>query len=107
MLAMNSECTYQNADTCWIGVAEDLGLDTATIVECENTEGIELISVQKELGDLAGVSGSPTVFIDGVEYQGARTPEGYKTALCSAFTTAPEECSTTLGSEGAATTGSC
>lgn len=107
MLAMNKDCSSSNADTCWIGVAEDLGLKAATIVECENVEGLELIKEQKELGDLAGVSGSPTVFIDGVEYGGTRTPEGFKAAMCSAFTTRPSECSTTLEGEATPTTGSC
>ncbi len=107
MLAMNDECTSGNADTCWEAVAKDLGLNTAKIVECENTEGLEMVKEQKELGDLAGVSGSPTVFIDGADYTGSRTPEGFKTALCNAFTTKPSECSTTLGSDAAATTGSC
>lgn len=107
MLAMNDECSSSNADTCWIGVAEKLGLNAATIVECENVEGLELISEQKELGDLAGVSGSPTVFIDGAEYSGTRTPEGFKSALCNAYTTKPSECSTTLEGEAAPTTGSC
>jgi glutaredoxin len=107
MLAMNAQCSSSNADTCWEAVAKGLGLDTAKIKTCEAGEGLALVKAQKDLGDLAGVSGSPTVFIDGVEYSGARTAEGFKTGLCNAFTTKPSECSTTLESGAAATTGSC
>jgi hypothetical protein len=109
MLAMNKQCTSSNADTCWEAVAKSLSLDTAKITKCQADEGLAMVKEQKELGDLAGVSGSPTVFIDGVEYSGARTAEGFKTGLCAAFTTQPSECSTTLdaGSAAATTTGGC
>ena len=52
------------------------------------------------LGTKLGVGGSPQIFIDGVEFQGARSPEGYKQGLCNAFDTKPSECDTVL--EGSA-----
>lgn len=109
MLAMNKQCTSQNADTCWEAVAKGLNLDTTKIKACEKDEGLAMVKEQKELGDLAGVSGSPTVFIDGVEFSGSRTAEGFKTGLCDAFTTKPSECSTTLDGGSATTpaTGGC
>ena len=107
-LAMNDKCTSQNADTCWEPVAEDLGLDVETIKKCEEEEAVALMSADKELGDKLKVSGSPTVFIDGESYSGARTPEAYKQALCAAFDEPPEECDAVLGGDTqAGTQGQC
>lgn len=39
-----------------------------------------------------GVQGSPTLVINGVEAQVARTPEAIKTAICGAFNNPPSEC---------------
>ncbi len=107
-LAMNDECTYQNADTCWEAVAEDLGLDTEVISQCEEQEGLEIAEEQLELTQQFGVSGSPTVFIDGVKHSSGREPENYKDALCEAYEDAPSECETELASSGEApATGQC
>ena len=92
MLAMNAQCNYQNADSCWEAVAKKLGLDTAKISRCEAEEGLVFVKRDKELNDILGVSGSPTVFVDGEPYTGPRTPAGYAAALCSAFEDAPAEC---------------
>jgi len=101
VLAMNKECNSRNADACWTAVAEGLGLDTAKIAECESEEGLAFAKADLELGNTLGVSGSPTIFVEGEDYAGGRSPEGYKTALCAKYDTAPSECSTQL--EGAAT----
>ncbi len=91
-LAMNKKCNAQNADGCWEGVAKELGLDTEKIAKCERERGIEFAKGDKELNDLLKVQGSPTLFIDGQAYNGARTPEGYLSALCAAFDKKPSEC---------------
>ena len=101
-LAMNKDCTSANADTCWEAVAQKLSLDVAKIKKCQADEGVALMKAEKELGDKLKVSGSPTTFIDGESYSGARTAEGIKQGLCAAFDTAPTECTTTLA--GASTT---
>ncbi|MBN2052139.1 DsbA family protein [Candidatus Woesearchaeota archaeon] len=106
-LAMNSECTYQNADTCWEAVATKLKLDVAKIKKCQADEAVALLTAEKALGDKLGVSGSPTVFIDGEAYNGGRTPENYKTALCEKYDAAPNECSTNLGATSSTASGSC
>ncbi|MEK6817071.1 MAG: hypothetical protein AABY09_05630 [Nanoarchaeota archaeon] len=102
VLKMNKECTAQNADTCWKGVADALKMDTAMVEKCLADEGKSLGDNELKLSALFGAQGSPAVYIDGVEYSGPRTPEGYKTALCAAFDTAPEECKTKLAGEAAA-----
>jgi len=100
VLAMNEKCSYTNADTCWEAVAGELGLDTGTIKTCEEEEGAELAKADRELNVLLGVSGSPTVFIDGSPYNGARTPAAYQAAICAAFDTPPAECNVELSGGG-------
>lgn len=109
MLAMNSECSYQNADTCWEAVAEGLGLDVDVIKQCEADEGLELTQEDKRMTELYGVSGSPTVFIDGEKYAGSRTAEGFQAALCAAFEDAPSECDETIdgGTQTTVAQGQC
>ncbi|MFC1705096.1 DsbA family protein, partial [Nanoarchaeota archaeon] len=63
--------------------------------------------VDKVEADELGVRGSPSMFINGVSYGGARTPEAYKAALCSAFDNPPEECEEVLSAEAGAASGSC
>lgn len=96
VLAMNSNCNAQNADTCWEGVADTLSLNKETIKTCEDSEGYALMLADKEIGDTLGVRGSPAVFIDGEQYNGARDPNAYLTALCAAFEDAPAECDKVL-----------
>ena len=43
-----------------------------------------------------GVGGSPTLVINGVQANVARSPEAVKQAICDAFNVAPAECSTKL-----------
>ncbi|MFC1722505.1 DsbA family protein [Nanoarchaeota archaeon] len=113
MLAMNTECNYQNADTCWEGVAEDLGLDTSVIEKCEKDEALTYLEEDKELNELLGVRGSPSVFVEGKAYNGGRDALGYAQALCAGFENAPVECNAeslaTLGSgtPAAAPAGGC
>lgn len=99
-IEMNSKCNYKNADSCWEKVAKDLGYDADKITKCEKDKAISFAKSEFVLGSKLGVQGSPQIFIDGVEFQGARTSEGYKQGLCSAFDTKPSECDTVL--EGSA-----
>ncbi|MBW3023284.1 hypothetical protein KY308_04225 [Candidatus Woesearchaeota archaeon] len=92
--AMNTKCSYQNADSCWTDVAKSLGLDTQKISDCENNEAVELLSHEKELNDALKVTGSPQIFIDGAAYSGARDANSIMAAMCAAFdSTKPSECS--------------
>jgi len=96
VLAMNKECDYTNADTCWTAVAEGLGLDTEAISKCEEEQGVELMAKEKELNDKLSVTGSPAIFIDGNKYGGVRSANAMQVALCDAFDTKPAECSNTI-----------
>jgi|FLOH01.1.fsa_nt_gi hypothetical protein len=91
-LAMNTACSASNADTCWTAVAESQELDVAKIRTCQTDEGYDLMLADKTLGDKLGVQGSPTVFIDGSQYAGSRTANGFLNGLCAGFDTSPSEC---------------
>ncbi|MSU75495.1 MAG: hypothetical protein EXS55_03215 [Candidatus Magasanikbacteria bacterium] len=48
--------------------------------------------VHKDLNDKYGVQGSPTLVINGVQADAARTPEAVKQAICAGFENPPSEC---------------
>jgi glutaredoxin len=105
---LNSNCNKNNIDTCWKDAAKSAGIDTTKIETCVTSEGLDLMKAEQVLSTKNGVSGSPTLIINGVEYNGDRTAEAYKQAICNATTTPPAECSQTLSSSGSATSsGGC
>ena len=105
--ANDATCTAQNADSCWEAVANSTGIDTGKVKSCYNSEAISLLQNEVDLNTKYGVQGSPMLIINGVEYSGDRTPEGYKQGICGAFNSPPSECNTTLSSAGGTTTGGC
>jgi len=106
-LAMNTECNYQNADTCWEPVAADLGLDVEKIKTCEEEEWQDFAAADLALNQQLGVRGSPSVFINGESYSGGRAPGDYLAALCAEFDVAPEGCSEPLQASAQTAQGSC
>ena len=65
-----------------------------------SAENYPAFNVQKDLNDLYGVTGSPTIIINGQKVSvSPRTPENFKQVICSAFNMSPEECSQTLSTE--------
>ncbi len=85
-----------NVASNWEKCASETGVDKDQLKACaEGAEGKELMSKSVALANVFGASGSPTLVIDGSDYQGARTSTGYMAAICSAFDgTKPEGCST-------------
>lgn len=104
--AVNANCTAQNVDTCWIPIATKVGLDVKKIQDCQANEATTLLAAEVALSEQYGVQGSPSVFVNDAQYNGGRTPDAYKQAICSAFVTAPSECSQTLSSSGNASSSS-
>jgi len=105
---INNNCNKGNLDTCWKDAAKNAKVDTAKIEDCVEKEGLTLMEAEEELSNANGVSGSPTLIINGARYNGARTSEAYKQAICSAFNTEPSECSETLSaSSESASSGGC
>lgn len=110
MTYINDKCGSDGS--CWETAATTNAIDKAKINTCITNDATALLEAESANSDAAGVSGSPTMFINGVEssiiYQYGNS-EAYKQAICDAFTTAPAECSQVLtGSStttGAATAG--
>jgi hypothetical protein len=94
-----------------------LGIDKTKIETCMAKDAPALYDLQGKQASELGISGSPTFVINGVEVQVDRTPAAIEKAVCSAFTTAPAECSQNLsttalsagfgGSAGTSTGASC
>lgn len=102
------ECTLANIDACWKTCAQKKGVDTAKVEECTAKQGSEIIKAENKLNTEKGVQGSPTIFVNGVEYSGTgRTPEAFKQSICTAFTASPADCEIKLEATAAAAQGSC
>jgi glutaredoxin len=83
--------------SCELNASAAAGITMSTIESCASgPEGVTLLKADETDSDKNGVSGSPTLIINGVTYSGYRTPEAYKEAICNSFTTAPAECATNL-----------
>jgi hypothetical protein len=111
--AFNSACypSWQNAavlETCRKNTTAILGIDSAKITACaEGAEGIALLRVDEAASTKDSATASPMLFINGVKYSGARTPEAFKQAICNSFETVPAECSTVLSSTSTSASGGC
>jgi len=90
-----------------IALMKTLGIDSTKVMACVSSKGQEMSSEASAKAQANGVSGSPTIRINGVVVNVARNSEAIKTAVCSAFTNAPSECSESLSSTAAASSGSC
>jgi hypothetical protein len=113
LAGFNEQCypVWQNAtlqDTCQKNVTASLGIALPAIDTCATSaDNIALLRVDEVEAESNGATASPTLLVNGVTYTGARTPEGYKQAICDSFDTAPAECNTTLSSASAAAAGGC
>jgi len=98
-------------DACWKATAAKFGINATKIATCSNsTEGLSLLAVDEQISNQYGVSGSPTLVINGGQYSGDRSPDAFKQGICDAFNTAPSACSQAVGSgnsSSAASTGGC
>jgi hypothetical protein len=105
--AFNDQCypLWQNTsalDSCRKKVTASMGIDLTRTESCAfSTDGLALLKADETDAAKYGVSGSPTLIINGVEYAGSRTPEAYKQAICNSFDTAPAVCNTTLSTDQA------
>ena len=78
----------------WENCASEAGLDVETIRECyEGEEGFELVLASSLRSQQAGATGSPTIFLDGKSYNGARSETDFLRVICEAFgSDAPDAC---------------
>lgn len=104
---INTACNYQDVDSCWEAVAQGVGIDVEKIKKCEKEEGLAFAENELQLNKKYGITGSPQLIINDMEYTGSRTAEAYKTAICDGFNNPPEECSQTLTGGANASQGGC
>ena len=86
---------------------KSLGINSDVVLSCVESQGEALVAEHSAAASSVGVTGSPSLVINGVIVSASRTAEAYKTAVCSAFNNAPSECSETLSSAAASTSGNC
>lgn len=112
LMLINEECypVWRDAtqlESCQQNVTTSLGM-TGIDACAGGTEGLALLRADETITKGYGVTGSPTLMINGQKYSGQRTPEAFKQAICDRFETPPEECEVDLsGNTVAASTGSC
>ncbi len=114
LMGINSNCysVYRDAqalETCWKAQAQAAGIDISQVEVCAyGQEGLGLLRADEQAAEQYGVSGSPTLIINGVQYSGSRSSEAFKQAICSGFASQPAECGQTLStSGGSAPAGGC
>lgn len=107
VLYVDENIPLNNIDEKWTEAADAAGIDADEIEKCVEDEGLDLLKAEDELSSELGVTGSPTLIINGEKYRGQRTPDAYKQAICSAFETQPDACSETLEDSGSSPTGNC
>ena len=113
VMSIDATCSGQRTNTtaydaCWKSAAKNASIDATKIDTCsKGSDGMTLIKADADLSSSQGVSGSPTLIINGVTYNGDRTPDAYKEGICNAFNTKPSECSQNLSTTGTAASGGC
>ena len=120
--AINDNSTYENVENMWEGIAQGMGMDIAQIKTCEQDEGIALLSQEISLteqeypvqdpskhqgSESVKIAGSPTMTINGMIFDGERSADGYKEAICLAMTNPVPECEQNIDAEDSAAAGSC
>jgi protein-disulfide isomerase len=95
----NDIAAYQAVN--WTKMAADClkqaQVNEANVTACmTGAQGSELLAKNIALADSLGVGSSPTIYVNGGAFDGARSSEAFKQGVCDAFKTAPSECSQTL-----------
>ncbi|MDP2628622.1 MAG: thioredoxin domain-containing protein, partial [Nanoarchaeota archaeon] len=79
-----------------VKLMKSLGIDSDAVLSCVNSQGGDLLSDASARAQALGVTGSPTIVINGVKVDVARDAESIKGAVCSAFNNVPSVCGTQL-----------
>ncbi len=105
-------CSQSRDVTCdldeSVKLMKSLGIDSDKVLACVESDGEDLTSEYSALAQKEGVTGSPTLMINGVIVQpSSRTADAFKTSICSSFNDAPEECGEVLDATAVTTAGNC
>jgi len=106
VMAINEQTDYENVDNDWRNIGNSVGIDINKIAQCQEQEAMDLASQETELTKQFGISGSPTIIINGQKYTGQRTSDAYKEAICRTFKVKPSECDQKL-TDNSASPGTC
>ena len=114
LMDVDQNC-YPNArdatalDACWKAAAQNQSIDVSKIDTCsKGQEGLDMMKLEEAAANKYGVSGSPTLIINGAQYNGARTSAGFQNGICSGFITPPTECGQVINAtDVAAPQGGC
>ncbi|MCK5107640.1 MAG: hypothetical protein KAQ83_02855 [Nanoarchaeota archaeon] len=85
-----------------VKLMNSLSIDSNGILACVTSYGTDLIKEDLAHAQENGVTGSPTIIINGVRTQVARTPAAILDAVCSAFNDQPEECNSEVSANAEA-----
>lgn len=113
LVRMNERCTPVYRDLgklneCWNGIAKELKIDSSKVEQCaKGDEALQMLAEDSKLAEQWKVRGSPTLIINGASYDGPRTPEAFKRAVCSGFSKPPAECKQELAGVAEAPQGRC
>ena len=91
-----------------IALMKEIGIDISKVMKCVEERGKELYNRDVNDANRYGLTGSPSLVINGVKViRFDRSPEGLKRLICSSFVNPPDECSQTLPSSSSEATGGC
>jgi hypothetical protein len=91
-----------------IALMKEIGIDVDKVMKCVKERGKELYNRDVNDANKYGLTGSPSLVINGVKViRFDRSPEGLKRLICSSFVNPPDECSQTLPSSSSGPAGSC
>jgi protein-disulfide isomerase len=93
------ECFLEDGDSdrC----LTETGVDTTKLETCKsNGNADSYYAIDSAESEAAGVRGSPTLVINGVQSNAGRDSASYLSGICGAFNIAPEACNTELSSAG-------
>ncbi len=101
VLAFDSDSSCSTGDATCVAtkttsIYAKLGIDASKINSCMTSEAPAMYNAEEQNAQAQGVSGSPTLIINGVVSNADRSEEGVKGAICSAFNNVPSLCSQTL-----------
>lgn len=100
---VNTKTTLETVAKKWEGIAKALGIDTSKIKTCATKERNSFLNSEIALSEKYSASGSPTIVINDTTYEGDRTANAYKEAICAGFKNPPAECNKKLSDEAEST----
>ena len=95
---------YNNYLQCFIAEGDSAqcqtsaGIDQAKLTGCLASKSKEIYQADSVASQGYGVSGSPTLVINGVQSNAGRDAASYLAGICAAFNQTPAECSKQLSS---------